>query len=56
VGEPTPIFDIVVAGAGASGLALAAEVKQVTAPKLGVVRFKRLDPAHQSGDNLFDFR
>jgi 2-octaprenyl-6-methoxyphenol hydroxylase len=28
MGEPTPIFDIVVAGAGASGLALAAAVKQ----------------------------
>jgi hypothetical protein len=25
-------------------------------PKLGVVRLQRLDPAHQSGDNLFDFR
>jgi len=28
MGEPTPIFDIVIAGAGASGLALAAAVKQ----------------------------
>ncbi len=40
--EPAPIFDLVIAGAGASGLALAAAVKQAMS---GGVSIALVDPA-----------
>ena len=46
VSEPAPIFDLVIAGAGASGLALAAAVKQAMA---GGVSIALVDPASAAG-------
>ena len=46
MGEPAPIFDIVIAGAGASGLALAAAVKQAMRSGVSIAL---VDPAPPPG-------
>jgi 2-octaprenyl-6-methoxyphenol hydroxylase len=53
MGEPTPIFDVVVAGAGASGLALAAAVKQAMG---GRVSNAVVDPAPPPGASATPLR
>ena len=42
--EPTPVFDIVIAGAGASGLALAAAVKQAMGTGVSIALVDRAGP------------
>jgi 2-octaprenyl-6-methoxyphenol hydroxylase len=51
--EPTPIFDLVIAGAGPSGLALAAAVKQAM---LGGVTIALVDPAPPPGASAAKLR